>query len=357
MIGFPDGPQDLLNSRDYEEGFCFPVTWLTTPNIHKNHLFSVHYLPFDTYMKSKTCLFLTVFTIMAFCASAQKEKIIKVLIVDGFSNHDWQQTSNLTKRILEESGRFSVDISTVPLDSADRQQWEPRFSNYAVVIQNTNNNRNLSIRWPRSAELQLENYVKKGGGLYVLHSGNNAFSHWKEYDKMIGLGWRPATSGYALEIDSNRNIIRVPPGEKKGTSHGDRFNAIIQILNRHPINRGYPDQWKTASTEVYNYPRGPAENLTILSFAYDSTATQKMWPVEWVIRYGKGRVYNSSMGHLWTGDIYPLSYRCIGYQTTVIRVTEWLATGKTTYPLPDNFPTKDKISLRDESDLPRAANR
>lgn len=292
-------------------------------------------------------------TQVCYYTSAQQPKTIKVLIVDGFSNHDWRQTSNLTKRILEESKYFKVDISTVPLDSMGQARWEPEFEKYAVVIQNTNNIQNPALRWPRRVELELENYVKNGGGLYILHSGNNAFPHWKEYDKMIGMGWRPKTTGYSLEINKNSKVVRIPPGEGAGTSHGDRFNAIIQILNRHPINKEYPDQWKTASTEVYNYPRGPVENLTVLSFAYDSTSTKKMWPVEWVVTYGKGRVYNSSMGHLWQGETYPLSYRCIGFQTTMIRVAEWLATSAVTYSIPRNFPSKDKVSVRNESDFPK----
>jgi type 1 glutamine amidotransferase len=156
-----------------------------------------------------------------------------------------------------------------------------------------------------------------------------------------------------LEINENRDLVRIPPGEGHDTNHGDRFNAIIQILNRHPINKGYPDRWKTASTEVYNYPRGPIENVTVLSFAYDSTSTKKMWPVEWVVAYGRGRVYNSSMGHLWQGETYPLSYRCIGFQTTMIRVAEWLATSDVTYSVPEKFPSKDQISIRKESDFPK----
>jgi type 1 glutamine amidotransferase len=157
--------------------------------------------------------------------------------------------------------------------------------------------------------------------------------------------------GYALEIDSNKNIIRYPPGEGKGTGHGKRFNANIQILNRHPINKNYPDQWQTANTEVYNFPRSVAENLTVLSYAYDSSSTHKMWPVEWIVTYGKGRVYNSSMGHLWKGETYPPAYRCIGFQTTMIRAAEWLATGKVTYPIPDNFPTRDSMSLGSEAEF------
>ena len=282
---------------------------------------------------------------------AQIKEPIRVLIVDGYSNHDWKQTTKVTKWILEESGLFKVDVFTMPTDTLSQLESQPTFKRYALVIQNTNNIHNPSLRWPRQAELELERFVKDGGGLYILHSANNAYPHWGEYDKMIALGWRPQSSGYAVEIDSNRTIVRLPPGEGRGTRHGNRFNAIIQILNRHPINKNYPDKWQTVNAEVYSFPRGPAENLTVLSYAYDSTDTHRMWPVEWIITYGRGRVYNSSMGHLWSGEVYPASYRCIGYQTTVIRAAEWLATGKVTYPVPRNFPKEDSPGLRAESTL------
>ena len=179
---------------------------------------------------------------------AQKKQVISVLIIDGFSNHDWKQTTAVTKWILEKSGRFSVAVSTIPADSSDRLVWKPDFKKYAVVIQNTNNIQDTSLRWPVQAEQALEEYVKAGGGLYILHSGNNAFPHWREYDNMIGLGWRPRSSGYALEIDAAKNIVRIPPNEGNGTGHGNRFNAVIQVLNQHPINKGYPEQWQTANT-------------------------------------------------------------------------------------------------------------
>ncbi|MBC8052825.1 MAG: ThuA domain-containing protein [Sphingobacteriaceae bacterium] len=286
-------------------------------------------------------------SLLLYCsfALAQKPKLIDVLIVDGFSNHNWKQTTKVATGILEGSGLFKVSVSTLPLDSAGRENWDPGFEKYAVVIQNTNNIQNKNLKWPRNAEKHLESYVRSGGGLYILHSANNAFAHWAEYDKMIGLGWRPKETGYALEINAKREVVRIPPGEGRNTSHGKRFDALIQILNRHPINKGFPNEWKTPSMEVYTYPRGPAQNLTVLSFAYDSVSTQKTFPVEWIVKYGKGRVYNSSMGHLWKDEIYPISYRCVGFQTTMIRVAEWLAKGKVTYPVPPNFPGKDNISV------------
>ncbi|WP_192085458.1 ThuA domain-containing protein [Algoriphagus sp. Y33] len=278
--------------------------------------------------------------------SSQTKPVHTVLIVDGFSNHDWKQTTEVIKWILEGSGKFEVEVSTVPVDSIQRQRWIPDFEAFDVIIQNTNNIHNPSLNWPDQAQKSLETYMQHGGGLYILHSANNAFPDWKEYDKMIGLGWRSAQAGVSLEVNSQGQLIKHHRGEGEGTGHGDRFDALIQILNRHPINEGFPESWKTVNTEVYSFPRGTAENLTVLSYAYDSTDTGKLWPVEWVVEYGEGKVYNSSMGHLWKGETYPPAYRCAGFQTTVIRATEWLATGKVTYPVPYDFPTYENYSLR-----------
>jgi type 1 glutamine amidotransferase len=295
------------------------------------------------------------FLIAAILSSAivtgQPSKPIPVLIIDGFSNHDWKQNSIVTKMILEKSGMFMVDITTIPTDSIERLAWRADFSKYPVIIQTSNNLADRRLVWPKEMEKQLEEFVSKGGGLYILHSANNAFLHWPEYEKMIGMGWRPVTVGYALEIDSNKRIVRIPPGEGKATNHGARFNAIVTKYTNHPLNKDYPDQWQTANTEVYNFPRGATENLTVLSYAYDSTQTHRNWPIEWVVKYGKGNVYNSSMGHFWKGEKYPPAYRCVGFQTTMIRVTEWLATGKVSYKVPKDFPTKDAVSLKPEEDF------
>ncbi|MDR3712728.1 MAG: ThuA domain-containing protein [Puia sp.] len=312
---------------------------------------------------------------------------IKVLIVDGFSNHNWQRTTRMIREILERSGLFRVDVSTAPPTPAgigDRRAdsawaaWRPRFSDYDVVIQNTNNIQDTLLRWPRPVEAALEKYVRGGGGLYILHSANNAFPHWKEYDRMIGLGWRSRETGYALEIDDGTaedgtakdgtvkngidsgegsvatgngrrarpGILRIPPGKGEGTNHGDRTDATIRILHRHPLNQGFPDEWKTANMEIYRYARGPAKRLEVLSYAYDS-ASRINWPVEWIVKYGRGHVYNSSMGHLWKDQTFPISYKSVDFQTIVVRVTEWLGKGKVTAPVPVDFPTRASISTRE----------
>jgi len=273
---------------------------------------------------------------------------IKTLIVDGFSNHDWRKTTAFIKATLTGSGLFEVAVSTSPGEpnAPGWADWRPAFSDYDVVVLNSNNIQRPALRWPRRVERDLENYVRGGGGLLVFHSANNAFADWPEYNRMIGLGWRSKDYGFALQLDADGKIRRIPPGEGKGTSHGPRQDTVVIRLADHPITHGAPKRWLTPDIEVYTYARGPAEQLTVLTYGRH-IATNTYWPLEWVVAYGRGHVYSSSFGHIWKTDAgIPDRVRCVGFQTSLIRAAEWLATGSVTYPIPADFPTENMIRLR-----------
>ena len=63
----------------------------------------------------------------------------------------------------------------------------------------------------------MEKYVSSGGGLFILHSANNAYADWLEYNLMIGLGWRKPSEGVALQVTENNEIKVIPVGEGKTT--------------------------------------------------------------------------------------------------------------------------------------------
>ncbi len=274
--------------------------------------------------------------------SAQHSKI-KVLIIDGYSNHDWRYTTKVINTMLVNSGFCDVDISTAPINnSPEYDNWNPDFSKYDVIVQNVNSLGNGNS-WPKTVQSNFENYIKNGGGMYVFHSANNSFPEWEEYNKMIGLGWRKADNGTAIEIIDNK-MVRIPVGVGENTSHGKRVDLVVNKLIEHPINNGFPAKWKTPDIELYTYARGPAENIKVLSFTFDKR-TGKNWPVDWVIKYGDGRVYNATFGHLWHDQRMPPSIQCVGFQTTFLRAIQWLAGEKITVKVPDNFPTETKISL------------
>lgn len=293
------------------------------------------------------------FILMVFCGtvSAHGESNVRVLIVDGFSNHDWNHTTRCIQAILEQSSGFDVAVSTFPEDGREDaiEAWNPQFSAYDVVIQTCNDIKS-GPRWPRRVEESLETYVQQGGGLYVFHSANNAFPHWGAYNRMIGLGWRNKDFGWAITINEEGEVVRIPAGEGEKTSHGKRVDALLTRLGDHPIHIGLPRQWTAADIEIYRYARGPAENLTVLSYAKDEK-TGINFPIEWTVTYGKGHVYNATLGHVWDDQSEPKGIRCAGFQTLMPRIVQWLSERDVDATVPKDFPTSESASLRPSPEL------
>jgi hypothetical protein len=315
---------------------------------------------------------------------------IKVLIIDGVNNHDWEMTTEATKATLEHTGRFKVDVSTSPPKRASKDVWEtyhPTFSNYDVVIANFNNDCELydenpapedrahnshlprrledcSLLWSEKTRADLEGFVRTGGGLVVLHGADNSWASWPAYNDMIGLGgWggrAAGKSGYLLR-KINGQWRPTSPNEGLSGEHGrEREFLVIHDEPSHPILRGLPGQWVHAQDELYSALRGPAKNIEVLAHAY-SRVTKEDEPILFLIRYGKGRVFHIPMGHdrmegdegdegdeSWDepwdeqGDPYGTALHCVGYQTVLARGTEYVATGRVTLGIPDFFPTQEE---------------
>jgi hypothetical protein len=300
----------------------------------------------------RTWLFLLLVACVAPAMPAEPPRPIRVLIVDGFSNHDWRLTTRAIRAILEPTGLFSVDVSTSPPDAAAPgwEQWRPNFTAYDVVIQ-TCNDINGGPSWPKPVQAAFEKFVRRGGGVYVWHSGNNAFANWPAYNDIIGLGWRKKDYGWALVVSDDGTLTRVAPGEGEDTGHGKRFDAHIHRIGEHPVHRGMPREWTAADIEVYYYVRGPAKHVDVLSFAREPK-TSLNWPIEWTVRYGRGRAYTSTFGHVWKGDVQPVTVRDAGVQTLLVRALQWLARRPVSWPVPADFPTSTSTSVRGDLTLP-----
>lgn len=282
---------------------------------------------------------------------------IRVLIVDGFSNHDWQQTTMLLRGILEAADEYTVDVSTAPQEvgSPAWEAWRPRFADYDVVIQTCNDNGGNGLlqglkqkpQWPDAVKQDFADYVRKGGGVYIFHAAENAFVGWKEYEEMVGLSWRDADYGTAIHVSGDGKMIRIPAGVGRGTGHGQRSNVLVKRLGNDPIHAGLPRAWLSPDMEVYYYARGPAKRLRVLAYAKDSDPKLGLfWPVEWATTFGRGRVYISTYGHVWPGDVHPPGLRDAAIQTIIPRALEWLARRPVTFPVPADFPGTSAVSVR-----------
>jgi type 1 glutamine amidotransferase len=310
---------------------------------------------------------------------ASAEDKLKVLLIDGQNNHAWQQTTPILKWALEDSGRFVVTVSTTPgtaprlpqppkADATAEQKanfeaalakakeditnynaakdrlwtsWHPKFRDFDVVVSNYNGD-----LWPETVRREFVEYVRNGGGFVAVHAANNAFPEWPEYNQMIGVGgWggRSEKSGPYVRFRDGQIVKETKAGP--GGGHGAKHEFLVELRDTaHPITKGLPARWMHASDELYDKLRGPAEHLTVLATAYSDKktgGTGEHEPMLLVTDFGKGRVFHTTLGH------GTESMSGLGFQVTLLRGTEWAATGKVTIPTPkpEDLPA-DKPAMR-----------
>lgn len=284
----------------------------------------------------------------------------KILIIDGQNNHTvWPKSTVMMKSYLTESNLFEVDVyrtkptwngGTHPEFYAsysnsnnfdvEKPQIDmtfiPNFAQYDAIISNFGYK---TAEWPIQTKKAFEVYMENGGGFVSVHAANNVFPGWLAFNKMIGLGgWggRNEKNGSYLYYNEDGNLIEGNQAGKAGT-HGEQHEFQITKRTEHPILKDLPTVWMHTKDECYGQLRGPAENLTILATAFcpkDKNGTGRHEPTLMTIRYGKGRIFHTTLGH----DDY--SFESVGFITTFLRGIEWAATGKVSQIVPADFPTK-----------------
>lgn len=275
--------------------------------------------------------------------SARAEEPISVLILDGANPyHDWQVTTPLLQHQLRESGRFRVDVATAPEEGEDMSRYRPRLADYDALLCNYGDQR----PWSKELQEDFVKFVRDGGGFVCFHSAANAFADWPEYNDICGLGgwygrderWGP----YLYYRDDE--LVRDPSPGTTG-HHGPQHEYQVQMRDlEHPITRGLPPEWRHTKDELYDSLRGKSEDLHVLATAYSDPAhegTGRHEPMLVIHSYGKGRVFQTMLGHA------DYSMRCVGFITTLLRGTEWAATGRVTIPVPEDFPTAEATSASD----------
>lgn len=305
------------------------------------------------------------FTSAVASESTTVKRKIKVLIIDGQNNHGvWPKSTIMMKEYLEETGLFTVDVERtrylwkgedekafLPLANVGTSEFLkqpktdpdfcPNFSKYDVVVSNFGWK---AADWPEKTQKAFDKFVKKGGGFVAVHAANNSFPKWLNYNKMIGLGgWggRNEKDGPYVYY-TNNGELKTDHSVGKSGAHGKRheFPVTIRVAD-HPITKGMPKVWLTTADECYAKLRGPAENMTILATGKDQSTkapTDRHEPIFIVTNYGKGRVFNTILGH------DAVSFQSVGFIVSFTRAAEWVATGKVTQEIPSNFPNSEKSS-------------
>lgn len=299
-------------------------------------------------MKTSTLFLLILLTALCVQIQAQEQKkTIKTMIVTGQDgSHFWRGSSDAIKRILENSGRFQVDVAVTPDWHENIADFNPDFKKYDLVLINYGGK-----TWAEPTRKAFEKYVAAGGGVVIVHSSVVPMADWKAYNEFIGLGaWdgRNEKDGPYLYWKDGKYIYDYSIGD--AGYHGRQHETTIEHrAPDHPILKGLNPKWKHFKDEIYCRLRGPANSIEILATAYEQGRHE---PLIWTVTPGKARIFVTLLGHCGNDPDMTYSMECTGFQVTLLRGAEWAATGSVTQPVPQDFPLADTYTLRPEFKAP-----
>lgn len=225
------------------------------------------------------CLFLLVLLPLL----AADEPPLRVLILagnDAHKWHNWEKTTPAIKVALQGDPRVSVEVAYDIEELGKRD-----LSRYGAIVQNY-------VNWhdPKGLSAQSRaafvKYLNDGGGLVVVHFANGAFhpslpkageGDWPEYRQIVRRVWDHEAK----------------PG-KPASGHDVFGKFTVRITEAaHPITQGL--KAFDVTDELYFQQHGDAAIEPLL--AAESKVTKKLEPLAWVSTYGKGRVFQTLLGH------------------------------------------------------------
>jgi len=281
-----------------------------------------------------------------FALTAFAQQPIKALLITGQNNHNWQVSHVVIKQILENSGLFTVDFAISPAKGGDMSGFVVDFKPYSLVILDYNGD-----AWPETTNSRFLEFVQNGGGVVVYHAADNAFANWPEFNKIIALGgWENRNENAGPYIYWEDGKIKKDTSPGVGGSHGKQHQYVLNLRDQqHPVIQGLPAQWKHAADELYDRMRGPGNVKDLLYTAFsekDTGGSGREEPLIFTVDYGKARIFHTMIGHAGRTPEENPAMQCTGFQVTLLRGSEWAATGAVTQKVPGDFPTKDTVAFR-----------
>jgi type 1 glutamine amidotransferase len=240
---------------------------------------------------------------------------IKLLILSGSNNHEWQKTTPLLVRLYNESGRFEADVT----ESLDSLTYE-NLTLYDAVVSNFTAWPAHDYRMPKPAEDGLMKFIEEGGGFVLFHASSSTFYDWEEYQQMVGTSWGDSTE------------------HGKITPH----KIIIKDKN-HPVTVGMSDFWITDELWVKS---GVNSNLNVLVESYSDPLNKGRGVMEPVVHWnsrGNGRIFHNILGH------NERAMKNTGWKILMLRGTEWAASGEVSIPVPASLSYQKPIETKDYS--------
>jgi len=245
-------------------------------------------------------IILSIFIETCTSISPKIKQPIRVLILSGKNNHEWQKTTPVLVRIFGDPELFTTRVTEAPETLSFNT-----LKHFDVVVSNWNswpdNDMRLDSRW----EHDFLQFVNEGGGALFIHAGASSFYGWEEYHHM-GIGrWG------------------------KETSHGAPTRAMISGFDQdHPITRGMQDFYIT--DEIWEKCDIDPDAVVLASVsAMDETDGHPVaGPAVFVSQTGKGRSFYTILGHDERAMLNT------GFGILVKRAVQWCAHREITVDLP-----------------------
>lgn len=219
---------------------------------------------------------------------------VRALILTGESDHAWKDTTVRLKRALEDSGYFRVDVCDDP--EAPVLSDPDALRNYAVLVLNFNR----AKRWDVERESNFLSYVRGGGGLVVVHAAAKSFGDWDEFGRLIGGAWRDRGTAFP-----NRGSFHPP-------TSGPIEVAVVDP--NHAITAGLGSSFTVRDEMSANLKLQP--DIHVLARGAFGGKPQ---PLIFIRHYGKGRVFQTALGH----DLVAIEHP--KFKDTLIRGARWAA--------------------------------
>ena len=99
------------------------------------------------YIKKFVILVLISIGLIIGCTNNQDDGLLKILILSGKSNHEWQKTTPILEKMYEDAGLFRVYTTNLP-DTLTHKN----LSEYDVIVSNWNTWPDNNLRMTRERE-------------------------------------------------------------------------------------------------------------------------------------------------------------------------------------------------------------
>jgi type 1 glutamine amidotransferase len=224
------------------------------------------------------------------CTKTKNEDLIKVLILSGKNNHEWQKTTPVLMKMYKETNLFEMSVTDLPdtLKYSDMKQFD-------VMVSNWNMWPDSVIRLTKEWENDFSRYVKNGGGVVTFHAGATSFYKWDNYHK-VGIGrWG------------------------KDTKHSTTRGKITVYDQQHPVTKGISDFYITDEIWEKTDIDPDAKPLASVTATDMHDGHQIIDNAVFVSKSGRGRTFYIILGHDQRAMLNS------GLQTLLLRATQWAA--------------------------------